>query len=342
MAVVSKDTSGTYPQYWFSFSKTDKTCFLYLCDFGGVHVKVPQEIFKIDSIAGTNIERIQSFKDSEIWLNPKIGKKGSAVFTVSLCSIRNSINQSSAYTEAPPHLFEEYLGESKDLDVSSSTVQRVSREILGTLAEENRTSYGKAQAIFSWVKQNISYSVVQKKTIEAVASWIHYLPAEKRRNASSILCASLRYRQDHLQNIGNKITVPSHITTSFEVAKYVLEEFNSAWSILQLGWIGETSASQTIKDGMGKCVGIANTFVALCRSMGIPARTVVSNVKTNTGEGGSHQWAIIYLAPYGWLEVDPTCGRFFEDFPCEYYQYKFLNTGFNGEVDITSRERVTR
>jgi transglutaminase-like putative cysteine protease len=57
----------------------------------------------------------------------------------------------------------------------------------------------------------------------------------------------------------------------------------------------------------GDC-GIQNTvFVTMCRYAGIPARWQ-SGFETKPGKWGMHDWAEIYIAPWGWLPADASYG----------------------------------
>lgn len=59
--------------------------------------------------------------------------------------------------------------------------------------------------------------------------------------------------------------------------------------------------------GRGDC-GVQNTlFITLCRSAGIPARWQ-SGFETKPGQWGMHDWAEIYIAPWGWLPADASYG----------------------------------
>ncbi|NLE23710.1 MAG: transglutaminase domain-containing protein [Actinobacteria bacterium] len=55
----------------------------------------------------------------------------------------------------------------------------------------------------------------------------------------------------------------------------------------------------------GDCGAQAMYFVALCRSLGIPARTT-GGFQTFRGTPSGHFWAEFYLPGYGWIPVDPT------------------------------------
>lgn len=56
--------------------------------------------------------------------------------------------------------------------------------------------------------------------------------------------------------------------------------------------------------GYGDCGQAALLFITLCRLNGIPARWQ-SGWETFPGAQDIHDWTEIYLAPYGWIPVDP-------------------------------------
>ena len=58
----------------------------------------------------------------------------------------------------------------------------------------------------------------------------------------------------------------------------------------------------------GDCGVQALLFITLCRILGIPARWQSGNAVKPTGNIGSHDWAMFYVAPYGWLYADPSYG----------------------------------
>ncbi len=55
----------------------------------------------------------------------------------------------------------------------------------------------------------------------------------------------------------------------------------------------------------GDCGEFSFVFIALCRSVGIPARSVTAVWPTESG----HAWAEFYVEPYGWLPVDTTIAQ---------------------------------
>ncbi len=60
-------------------------------------------------------------------------------------------------------------------------------------------------------------------------------------------------------------------------------------------------------NGRGDCGVQAIAFITLCRIMGIPARWQ-SGCTVDDNSIGSHDWAQIYIAPYGWIPVDVSYG----------------------------------
>ena len=58
----------------------------------------------------------------------------------------------------------------------------------------------------------------------------------------------------------------------------------------------------------GDCGVFAQTFITLCRALGIPARWQ-SGRYCAPGDTGSHDWAQFYCEPWGWLPVDVSFGN---------------------------------
>mgnify|MGYP003681896686 CR=1 FL=1 len=66
--------------------------------------------------------------------------------------------------------------------------------------------------------------------------------------------------------------------------------------------VKERGAENSFKKLKGDCGEFSVVFAALCRAVGIPARTVTCI----WFKGGGHQWAEVLLPPYGWIPVDPS------------------------------------
>lgn len=71
------------------------------------------------------------------------------------------------------------------------------------------------------------------------------------------------------------------------------------------GGMEQRDALSTLTDLSGDCGQFSLLFTALCRSIGIPARTVASTWI----EGGGHVFAEAYLPGYGWIPVDVSLGQ---------------------------------
>ncbi|MBU8870620.1 MAG: tetratricopeptide repeat protein [Gemmatimonadales bacterium] len=71
------------------------------------------------------------------------------------------------------------------------------------------------------------------------------------------------------------------------------------------GGFGEQDAKSTLEHRKGNCAQYSGLFTALCRSIGIPARTVTNSW---TG-GGMHVFAEIQLTNLGWVPMDPSLGQ---------------------------------
>ena len=68
-------------------------------------------------------------------------------------------------------------------------------------------------------------------------------------------------------------------------------------------------SSYTLRAGHGDCGEQTMLLMTLMRMNGIPARWQSGWTYTDTDHEDIHDWAQIYLAPYGWVPVDVTYGR---------------------------------
>jgi len=87
-------------------------------------------------------------------------------------------------------------------------------------------------------------------------------------------------------------------------------------------------ASKSLKRLKGDCGEFCAVFISLCRSQGIPARTVTCNWLKN----GGHQWAEVFLPPFGWVPVDPTLARRFKFEPESALARRVRETAGIGDV----------
>ncbi len=74
-----------------------------------------------------------------------------------------------------------------------------------------------------------------------------------------------------------------------------------------------TTASEAFDLGLGVCQDFSHLFIAVCRSLGIPAR-YVSGYVNHPGELATHAWAQVWGGDRtGWVDVDPTTQKFVAD-----------------------------
>jgi len=86
--------------------------------------------------------------------------------------------------------------------------------------------------------------------------------------------------------------------------------------------------------GYGDCGQEALLFITLCRLNGIPARWQ-SGWNTYPGAKSIHDWSEVYMAPYGWMPVDPYMGiyamRYCTDLKPE--QQRYIRDFYFGGLD---------
>ncbi len=115
------------------------------------------------------------------------------------------------------------------------------------------------------------------------------------------------------------------------------------WTYRNLKWKKvESDTVETLASREADCLEHSELYVALARSLGLPAR-VVTGAALSGGAFGAHAWVEIYLGK--WVEVDPTWGlmdrvdathlRFDGD---AFTSYAMLN---QLDLEITSARRVT-
>ncbi len=69
-------------------------------------------------------------------------------------------------------------------------------------------------------------------------------------------------------------------------------------------------ASWVLENRKGVCDELTSLFVAMLRSINIPARFVTGQAYTSVFEDfGNHAWAEVYFPGYGWVPFDPTYGQ---------------------------------
>ncbi|MEM2131086.1 MAG: transglutaminase-like domain-containing protein [Candidatus Woesearchaeota archaeon] len=98
----------------------------------------------------------------------------------------------------------------------------------------------------------------------------------------------------------------------FKIASWVNN--NIEYSLTTKTADASQNASWVFENRYGVCDELTNLFIAMCRSLGIPARFVSGISYTNselfTENWGLHGWAEVYFPDYGWISFDPTYGQY--------------------------------
>jgi transglutaminase-like putative cysteine protease/tetratricopeptide (TPR) repeat protein len=109
--------------------------------------------------------------------------------------------------------------------------------------------------------------------------------------------------------------------TVIEKARSVAGEERDAWQVARkladwtyknITWkrVDYASAPQTLATLEADCLEFSQLYVAMARSLGLPAR-IVSGLAFSGRSFGGHAWVEVYVGE--WIEVDPTWGTAFVD-----------------------------
>ena len=84
------------------------------------------------------------------------------------------------------------------------------------------------------------------------------------------------------------------------------------WTYKNLKWkhVDDADAAETLATREADCVEFSQLFVAMARSLGLPAR-IVSGLAYDGNSFGGHAWVEVYAGQ--WIELDPTWGTDFVD-----------------------------
>lgn len=105
------------------------------------------------------------------------------------------------------------------------------------------------------------------------------------------------------------LTITKGLETPLEKARAIYEYITTkvTYSFVRCYFNIENLGEYAAMNRKGDCGLQGLMFITLCRCLGIPARWESGNEFFNC-EPGSHDWAMVYLAPFGWLFVDPSYG----------------------------------
>lgn len=128
----------------------------------------------------------------------------------------------------------------------------------------------------------------------------------------------------------------------FQIASWV--EQNIEYNLSTMTAEANQKASWVLDNQKGVCDEITSVFIALCRSVGIPARFVTgisySNINLQNDGWGPHGWAEVYFPGYGWVPFDVT----YKEFGFVDATHIKLKTTFDAKeisVDYSTKSRNT-
>ncbi len=111
----------------------------------------------------------------------------------------------------------------------------------------------------------------------------------------------------YIQELANSLTQGQNSTLEKARAIYDYVTLNMKYSFMRSYFCLEGIPETAARNLRGDCGVMALLFITLCRCSGIPARWQ-SGLITRPDFCGAHDWAMFYIAPYGWLYADPSFG----------------------------------
>lgn len=122
------------------------------------------------------------------------------------------------------------------------------------------------------------------------------------------------FSKNGIQKLANKLSEgeTDEYDVVFTIANWVKN--NIEYSLSSVTADAALEASWVLENKKGVCDELTNLFIAMLRSVGIPARFVAGYSFTNSQlfdtNWGPHGWAEVYFPDYGWIPFDVTYGEF--------------------------------
>ncbi|MBN2881569.1 transglutaminase domain-containing protein [Candidatus Woesearchaeota archaeon] len=169
----------------------------------------------------------------------------------------------------------------------------------------DRVSYGMSVIIentvnFHRIEKKIDYPISAKNVPPEY--WIYLQPAkniDSDNKSIKLLAQKLVGNEDDLYDV------------AYILAEWVNENINYVVDSATAD-VSER-ASWVLKYRKGVCDELTSLYIALLRSVGVPARYVSGIAYTNLDifdtTWGFHGWAQVYFPEYGWIDFDPTYGQ---------------------------------
>lgn len=178
--------------------------------------------------------------------------------------------------------------------------------------EDDYYSFGWQNVLVGNIEYSLSSKIKMDFDIKKVSSQIQFPFSDVPDEYQIYLQPSEKINSDDpdIKRLSNELILGESdaYVVAYKLAKYVSDEMT-----YDLSYLGKIEpASKVVQDKTGVCVEYANLFMALARSVGIPARYVSGYAYGNVyGEKfNAHAWTEIWLPDVGWIPVDPTFGEF--------------------------------
>ncbi len=100
---------------------------------------------------------------------------------------------------------------------------------------------------------------------------------------------------------------------AFKIAAKIAKWVHDSVEYDESQWVGVASAKDVLRTRKGVCDEFTNLFMALVRSLGMPARYKVGSVYTNiptVNDFQYHAWAEVWFPEFGWVPFDPTFAEY--------------------------------
>ncbi len=100
---------------------------------------------------------------------------------------------------------------------------------------------------------------------------------------------------------------------AFKIAAKIAKWVHDSVEYDESQWVGVASAKDVLRTRRGVCDEFTNLFMALVRSLGMPARYKVGSVYTNiptVNDFQYHAWAEVWFPEFGWIPFDPTFAEY--------------------------------
>ena len=115
------------------------------------------------------------------------------------------------------------------------------------------------------------------------------------------------------------VDIRADTTDVYQTAFALMEHIHANFDYRPGVTSAQTHASEAVSLKAGVCQDFAHVLLALCRSLGIPARYVSGYLYDPSrgrmrGAHASHAWVEVYLPGRGWYGLDPTNRRVIDEY----------------------------